>query len=205
MAQKNSPARVRALIVCIILILVAFGLHYGLKIYFGLDGKEVTTALEYFVMTFAPQVGNAGIVFVLLWWFGAPMLSKMISDRKDKIEHDIQESAHTKELAEAVRADADVKMSRLPAEIKQIKKGYEEMAVQDCERIANEAQHTVENLKKDAQVAFELQAGVAKRAFEAEIMDMAIEKARIEIASKLAKDSALRDRLIEQSIASIEI
>ena len=54
-------------------------------------------------------------------------------------------------------------------------------------------------------MSFEHQANVARRAFEGEVMAKSIERAREDIAKKIANDPALRDALIERSIDSFEL
>lgn len=202
MAEKNDAKRKVILRICIAIIVILYVVYWVFR---GGCAEEPTTIKDYLLTQFVPQLGNSMLVFTLLWWFGAPMLKKMVSDRKDTIEREIQESTRVKEKAEEVCADVEVKMSKLSSEVEKITTGYKEVTISDCDRIAKEAEHTAENLRKDAQVSFELQAGVAQRAFENEIMNKAIEKARDEISRKLSADSALRDRLIDQSIASLEI
>lgn len=205
--EENNGGRKIILYVCIAIIIAAFGVYFMFK---GTCDEKLMTCggskeLYFFIMTLAPQIGNSGIVFTLLWWFGAPVLKKMLVDRKATIEREIRESKAQKERAEAIEAEVMEKTSHLEEEKIQIAESYREAAKAERERIAEDAQKTAERLKKDAEVSFELQANVAKRAFENEVMVQAIEKARTDITNRLKTDSALRDKLIEQSIASLEI
>lgn len=198
---ENNGGRKVILYLCIAVIIAAFAVYFIFK--GSCDGHD--PAHDFLIMTIAPQVGNAGIVFTLLWWFGAPALKQMLKDRKDGIEREITESRVQKERAEATVAEVSEKTSHLSEEKAQIAESYREAAKTESERIAEDARRTAERLKKDAEVSFELQANVAKRAFENEVMVQAIEKARQDITNRLKSDSALRDRLIDQSIASLEI
>ena len=199
--EENNGSRKVILYICIAIIIAAFAIYFMFK--GTCDGTNLRH--DFLIMTIAPQVGNAGVVFTLLWWFGAPALKKMLVERKATIEREIRESKAQKERAEALEAEVSEKTSHLEEEKKQIAESYREAAKAERERIAEDAQKTAERLKKDAEVSFELQANVAKRAFENEVMVQAIEKARVDITNRLKTDSALRDKLIEQSIASLEI
>lgn len=201
MDKKTNKGRFTALIVCVLLIVVFFGLHYALK--GSCTGADAIH--DYFIMTFLPQLGNAGILFTLLWWFGAPILSNMIKSRKEKIEHDIDESAALKQAAEQKMSDIEAKQSSLADEKKKLEKSYRESAENERKTIAENAKVQASRLREDANIAFELQSNVALQAFKEDIRDRAIERAREDIARRVASDASLRDKLIEQSIASLEI
>ena len=201
MEEKKSGDRKVALYICCALILACFVAHYMLKgSCVGADAVH-----DYFIMTFIPQLGNAGILFVLLWWFGTPMIAKMVADRKANIERDIDESAKKKEAAQAAYELVMEKQKALPAEKKQMRQNFINSANEECARIEAETEHTANRLRKDAEVSFELQSNAAQNLFEDEVMGKAIEQARKEIMQRLASDSSLRNRLIDQSIASIEL
>ncbi|MBR4985012.1 MAG: hypothetical protein IKY83_04655 [Proteobacteria bacterium] len=189
--------------ICIVLILACFVAHYVITGTGMLEGQSET--VKFFVEKFLPQCGNSGIVFLLLWWFGAPMAAKFVADRKKTIEHDIDESMKAKEAAEASYKETELKLAHLNSEKEQMRRSYEESAEEESARLEEEAKRTAERLEKDAAAAFELQAGLAKRQFEADMMGQALDRAREEIVRRVSADSALRDRLIDQSIASLKI
>ena len=199
--EKKSSSRKPALIVCIVVILTCFVLHYVLKS--SCTGADPVH--DYFILSFLPQVGNSGILFTLLWWFGAPILANMLRDRKKSIEKDIEESAQQKKAAEERCEVVRQKRGSLGGEMARLEKSYREAAEEESKRVAEDARKEAARLRRDAETAFELLSGQSLRAFEDEIRDRAIERARADIQARLASDAALRDRLIEQSIASLEI
>ena len=201
--EANGSKRKNIAIVCIILILACFVAHYALN--GGEWFMSQSVKVQYIVEKFLPQCGNSGIVFLLLWWFGAPVAVKYVADRKKSIEHDIDESMKVKEKAEASYKETETKLAHLNSEKERMRRSYEESAKEESARLEEEAKQTAERLAKDAEVAFELQASLAKRQFEAEMMNQALERAREEIVRRVSSDSALRDRLIDQSIASLDI
>jgi len=209
---ENSKKKIRKniFLFCIALCLCCFLAHYFLMAGCKPDETGMVYAfceddvLRYFVESFLPQVGNSGLVFSLLWYFGWPALVEMVANRKKTIDKDIIESTAIKEAAEKSSIETAKKMSSLPADMEAIERGFEETAKEESTRIREEAKLQAERIKEDAAVSFELQANVAKRAFQAEIMSSAIDNARKEIISQLAADSSLRDKLIDQSIASLE-
>ncbi len=160
---------------------------------------------EYFMLTWLPTLGNVLIVALLLGWFGGPMIADMLKDRKQTIEHDIDEAARAKSIAEVEYADAESKLSKLDNEVKEMKASYKQALADERQNIAQETIKQQERLKNDADVIFELQSGVATRTFEREIMSQALDKARDQIVERLANDPSLRDKLIDQGIASLNL
>lgn len=207
-AQVEQPAKNRkpALIISIIVICLCFAAHYVWTYY----GKEVYLTsymedayLNYFLETFIVQCGNFGIVATILWWFGGPMLEKMVADRKKRIEHDIDESGRVKAEAEKVYAEVSEKMAVLEEEKQEMAEQFAKLTEEECARIKEDAKKTAMRIEEDARSSFELQASVAQRAFENEVLNQALESAREEIVHRVQNDPSLRDRLIEQGIASL--
>ena len=203
MAVENKKNRKTIAIVCLCLSLCCFAVHYFLVLRGVIEGSSAT--VRYFVETFLPQLGNSGLVFTLLWYFGAPALSKMIEDRKKQIEHDIEESGKQKATAEERYQDAMTKFANISEEKAQIRRSYEASAEAESEQIRTEAELQAARMVADANASFELQANLTRRKFERDLMDKAIAQARNEIVSRLASDSGLRDKLIDQSIATLDL
>lgn len=204
--------RKKIFIVLLVLCALCFAVHYVLL--YGtcnMDEPMVYaycvegTAVHYLLKTYIVQWGNAGLVFSLMWYFGWPMLQNMIADRKKHIEHDIDECSRLKEEAEKAYDEAMIKTSDLGKEKATIEESYKQSAKTDSERIVAEAQAKAERMKADAQMQFELKSSQARRNFEREVVAESIQKAREEITRRLASDSTLRDKLIDQSIAALEI
>lgn len=183
---------------------LAFGVHYMNEAGAICDGECGGTA-SYFLKTFAPQLGNSLIVFTLLWWFGAPAVSKYLEARKSRIERDIEECGRIKAQASERAEKAEQMLSELGEEKRKMRQSYETAAAQECKRIEEDAVSQGERLKRDAKTSFELQSATARRRFEREVVDASIERARKEIEARLAQDASLRDKLIERSIASFEL
>jgi len=199
--EEKKGSRKPALLVCIVLILACFVMHYVLKS--SCTGADPVH--DYFILSFLPQVGNSGILFTLLWWFGAPMVADMLRDRKKSIEKDIEESAKQKEAAEERCEAVRRKQDSLGGEMHRLEKSYQDAAAEESKRVAEDARKEAARIRRDAETAFELQSAQSLRIFEDEIRDRAIERASAEIRARLENDAALRDRLIDQSIASLEI
>ncbi len=200
-SSKSGSGRVSVLVALCVVILGSFGVHYGMQ---GLcDGSDPMR--DYFIQSFAPQLGNSLIVFTLLWWFGWPMVQKHVAERKKTIEKEIDESCRQKEAASAAAKEAASKIADLDYEKRDMAKNYELATHQECRRIRTEAEKNAERLVVEGNVSFEHQANVARRAFEGEVMAKSIERAREDIAKKIANDPALRDALIERSIDSFEL
>lgn len=198
-AEKKGSGRFIVLIVLCVVIMSSFGVYFWGR---GLFNGAVP---QYFIETFAPQLGNSLIVLTLLWWFGAPAIGKMVAQRKATIERDIDESRSKLEAARKIALRAQENMSSLSDEKKQIAKSYQEATTSECNRIRQEAEESAARIERDARTAFELQSGVARREFEKDIMRQSVERARKDIEKRLAEDESLRDKLIERSIASFDM
>ena len=207
-AVHKAKKRKQIAIILAGLCVVCFVVYYWFSSMIGDCGAATegicSAEAKYFGTTFVGQLGNAGLVFTLLWFFGAPMVQKMVADRQANLERDIRESTKKKEAAEIEYEKAEKKMQVLSSEIKKMTRGYEETTARECAQIAENAQATAERLRKDAETSFELQSNVAKSAFEKELMKEAIDRAGNAIKQKLASDRSMRDKLIEQSIASLD-
>lgn len=206
--DETKGKRIRTAIVLCCLCAVCFIVFYVVSAYIEGCGTSVeglcSPGGKYLGTTFIGQLGNAGLVFTLLWYFGAPLIQKMVSDRQANLEHDIRESEKRKQEAEIEYEKAEQKMLVLSSEIKKMTRGYHETTERECSQIAENAAQTAERLRKDAETSFELQSNVAKSAFEKELMSEAIDRAAEGIKQKLSSDRSMRDKLIEQSIASLE-
>ena len=204
--EKHAGRRKAIFIVCIAIAVIFFVMHYVLiATGYTYPGDEAFTAQDYFIKKFLPQLGNSTLVFSLLWYFGWPMLETMVSDRKKNIERDIDESGRLKAAAEASMAEMNEKLDHLEAEKERMIERYAETTKAEGERIHADAIKTSERLSHDADVAFELHAHNIRHNFELEVINQAVDKARNEIINRLAQDSALRDKLIDDSIASLEL
>lgn len=187
--------------VAIVLALSLFVAHYMLKP--TIDAADPVWA--YFVGSFFPHTGNVIILVSVIAWFGAPTISDMLVKRKEGIVREIDESKRQKELASSILKEAQSSIEGLDEELTKMRVSYDEAAANVCESIAQDAERNVQRLAKDAQISTSLQAEVAKKAFERELMQRAIDKASVEISARLAKDPSIGARLIDQSIESLEI
>ncbi len=164
-----------------------------------------TPVMKYLMLTWLPTVGNILIVALLIGWFGAPMISEMLRNRKSEIEKSIDEAARVKFEAQSKFQDAEDKLDRLDAEVDSLKTSYARALEEEKQRIAEETARQEARIESDANAVFDLRVAVAQRTFEREVMTSALEKARVEIIEKVSADASLRDRLIDQGIATLRI
>lgn len=187
--------------VTILLSLSLFVAHYLLKP--TVDPSD--HAWYYFVDTFFPHTGNALILVTVIAWFGGPAISKTLVKRKEDIEREIELSRRQKETATKLLNDAEKKIEGLDDELEKMRKSYGDAAAKASEVIAKDAEKNAKRLAVDAQISSELQADGAKKAFERELMQRAIDKAAAEIAARLAKEPTMGTKLIDQGIDKLEI
>lgn len=160
---------------------------------------------DYLLFVWLPTVGNILIVAFLIIWFGGPMISGMLKERKETIEKSIDEAAHVKLEAEHQYQEAETNLENLDGELREMRASYARSIEAEKARILEETARQEKRIESDAEVVFELQTNVATRAFEREVMSSALDRARDEIVQKLASDASLRDRLIDQGIAGLNV
>lgn len=193
-------------IACIVLSFVPWiGDKLGFEPHSSLHINMSDPVTNYLFLTWLPTVGNVLIVATLLIWFGAPMVSNMLKERKMNLERSMDEAARIKSDAQIEYQDAEEKLERLDEEMENMRASYARSLEEEKVRIAEETARQEARIEADAESVFELRSSVEQRNFEREIMINALEKARTEIAQKVNSDAALRDRLIDQGIASLRI
>lgn len=207
MADKTEKTSRKAILITLLaFIVVVYVAYFVLRHCVEIPAEVLSPAQhEFWICTFLPQVGNAGLLFTLLWWFGWPMLDEMLVSRKSRLEHDIEESRKIKEAALDASAKADVLLSELDAEKARMRASYEQATAEECARIKAEGQETAERMARDAEVAFKLQENLTRKSFEQEVMRKSMAQARESVITRLSQDALLRDKLIDQSIANFEI
>lgn len=207
MADKTEKTNRKSILITLLsVIIVVYVAYFVLRHCVEIPAEILSPSMhEFWICTFLPQVGNAGLLFTLLWWFGWPMLEEMLASRKSRLEHDIEESRKIKEAALDASAKADVLLSELDAEKSRMRVSYEQATAEECARIKAEGQETAERMARDAESAFKLQANLTRKSFEQEVMRQSMTQAREAVISRLSQDPSLRDKLIEQSIANFEI
>ena len=160
---------------------------------------------DYLLFTWLPTVGNVLIVAFLIIWFGGPIITGMLKERKETIEKSIDEEAHVKLEAEHQYQEAETNLDNLDSELREMRASYARSIEEEKARIVEETARQEKRIESDAEVVFELQTAVATRAFEREVMSSALDRARDEIVKKLSSDASLRDRLIDQGIATLNV
>ena len=193
-------------IACIVLSFAPWiGDKLGYEPHASLNIHMSDPVMNYLFLTWLPTLGNVLIVATLLAWFGAPMVSNMLRERKSNLERAIDEASRVKSDAQIEYQDAVEKLERLDEEMRDMRASYARSIEEEKARIAEETSRQEARIAADAESVFELPSSVEQRKFEREIMLNALEKARAEIAQKVNSDAALRDRLIDQGIASLRI
>lgn len=205
MTKANGRSTVWPIVTCTIAILSFIPWIIDM-VGFELVGLDMSNPIvNYFMLTWLPTLGNVLIVGTVIGWFGAPAISNMLKTRKQTIEHDIDEASRIKLQAESDYQEAENKLGALNDEIKSLRASYVQSIADEKENIAAETVREEARIENDANTIFELQTNVATRNFEREVMLKALDKAREDIINKVNTDSALRDRLIDQGIASLNL
>lgn len=160
---------------------------------------------DYLLFVWLPTLGNVLVVACLILWFGAPIISDMLKERKETIEKSIDDAAHVRRDAETQYHEASEKIDHLDHELQEIRASYAKSIDDEKRRIEEETARQENRIATDAETVYALQTGVATRAFEREVMSDALNRARDEIVRKLESDPLLRDRLIDRGIATLNL
>ncbi|MCL2325218.1 MAG: ATP synthase F0 subunit B [Proteobacteria bacterium] len=185
--------------IAIAAIVALFATHYALV------GTVTDPLAVYMVETWLPLTANYGIIFIAIIWFAVPAIAKMLRDRKERIALDILDSLRSKSDAEELYAQTQSRLADIEDEIQTFRDNDAEATKNECESIRHEAERQAVRMADDARQAHEVQVQMSMRAFEHDLMNQALIKAREEIDTRLRSNKALRDHLIEQGIASLKL
>lgn len=117
-----------------------------------------------------------GIVFFLLAKFGFPVITKMVEERKEYIDHSLEVAREANRQLEHIKAESDTIMA----------KAHEEQ-----QRILNEAAVTRDRIIKEAKAQAEAEA------------QKQLDKVKAQI--ELEKQSAIRDIRRQVAVLSVDI
>jgi F-type H+-transporting ATPase subunit b len=141
------------------------------------------------------------IVFLLLWRFAFPAMNKVLAERSDKIQGNLERAEHT-------RAEADQELARYREQLAG--------ARDESNRIIEEARRTADQLRRDIQAKAEQEAAATVARAQEEIRaerDRVFQEMRtqvgdiaVEIAERVvgqSLDQASYQRLIDEYIDEV--
>jgi F-type H+-transporting ATPase subunit b len=149
----------------------------------------------------APFLGaliNFAIVAFLVGKYGAPAISKMVTDRHEEVAKQLEESTRLREEAKAKLDEYSRKVAQLDADIAKLVEGIRSEAEHDKQRILAEAAQRAERMKKEAEqtIAAELTRVKAQLEREATLTAIAVAEKLLSEKTTDADHRRLNDQFI---------
>jgi F-type H+-transporting ATPase subunit b len=153
-------------------------------------------------MTFVWEIVNFALLIGAIVYFARKPVIQFFVDRRSQIGGELDSAANVLQEAEARFGEWQQKMAELDGELSAIRDRERQRAMQERERILEDARQAAERIKADAGNAVDREFRRAQVALREEATEVALE-----LAAKLLRDQvadADRDRLIDEFIIRVE-
>ena len=147
------------------------------------------------------NVINLAILIGLLVIYGRKFVGNILSERRAKIEQEIQEAEVRAKDAAAALADAQQKLAQAQAEAEKIRSNAQETAKKTKESILSGASQEVERIKVAANQEMDSEQAKAIAELRQRIAALAIERAESQLRERL--DDPAQTQLVNRSIAQL--
>lgn len=144
---------------------------------------------------------NLALLIGILVYFGRPLLSNILSERRSNIETQIQEAEQRAKEAAAELAEAQQKLTQAQAEAQNILKAAQDSAVAAKQAILTRSEEDVQKLKAAAAADLNSEREKAIAQLRTSVVTSALKKVESELRSGIADDA--QQALIDRSIALI--
>ena len=126
---------------------------------------------------------------------------KLLQDRQDRINNDIESAKEDKEAAEALKAEYESKLKNADKEVEAILSEARQKALKNETKIIDEAKLEASRIIKRAQDEAELEKKHAMDDMKQEIIQIASLMAEKVVAAKI--DTTIQDTLVEETLTEI--
>ena len=123
---------------------------------------------------------------------------KLLQDRQDRINNDIESAKEDKEAAEALKAEYESKLKNADKEVEAILSEARQKALKNETKIIDEAKLEASRIIKRAQDEAELEKKHAMDDMKQEIIQIASLMAEKVVAAKI--DTTIQDTLVEETL-----
>jgi len=144
---------------------------------------------------------NLTILIGLLLFYGRKFLTKLLTERRGKIEAEIKQAEQRAKDAAGALAGAQQKLAQAQAEAEQIHQNALSRAQQVKESILAEGQEEVTRLQATASQELSTETDKVIAQIKQQIVSLALAKAEAELTGNL--DSFAQKKLIERSLAQL--
>jgi len=148
------------------------------------------------------RIVNLLILFAVLYAVARKPIQAFFSDRRDRIEGEVEAAAKLRKEAEERYAKWQRQLAELDVELDQIRQISAQRAADERERILSDATATAERIRKDAHTAVEQELRRAREELREEAADLAIQLAGEMLSAQVSEDD--RDRLVDEFISKID-
>jgi len=145
---------------------------------------------------------NLLLLFGVLWFFGRKPVVSWFSDRRDRIQGEVESAANLRREAEERYARWQRKLGELETELEEIRSTSRGRAETERDRILEDARAAAERIGADARAAIDQELRRAREALRREASDLSVELAAELLRGQVT--DADRDRLIDEFVAKIE-
>lgn len=142
---------------------------------------------------------NLAILIGVLVFFGRKVVGKTLSDRRERIETEIQSAEKSAKEAAAALAEQQQKLTSAQAEAERIRKSAQESAEQAKEKILATVAVDIQRLKETASQDLNSERERAIASLRSSVVALALEKVESQLQSGV--DDATQQKLINNSIA----
>jgi len=144
---------------------------------------------------------NLTILIGLLLFYGRKFLTKLLTERRGKIEAEIKQAEQRAKDAAAALAEAQQKLAQAQAEAEQIHQNALSRAQQVKESVLAEGKEEVIRLQATASQELSTETDKVIAQIKQQIVSLALAKAESELTGNL--DSFAQKKLIERSLAQL--
>jgi F-type H+-transporting ATPase subunit b len=144
---------------------------------------------------------NLTILIGLLLFYGRKFLTKLLTERRGKIEAEIKQAEQRAKDAAGALAGAQQKLAQAQVEAEQIHQNALSRAQQVKESILAEGQEEVTRLQATASQELSTETDKVIAQIKQQIVSLALAKAEAELTGNL--DSFAQKKLIERSLAQL--
>ncbi len=153
------------------------------------------------VITDTAKVLNFGVLIVALFFVAKKPVKEFFSSRAKGIEEELADLEQKKEAAQKKLAEYEVKFKNLDAESKQILEDYLKQGEEAKKRILEAAESQADKLEEMAKRNIEQEFKTAKTQLQAQISEMAMDKAETLIKDSISSDD--QDRLVDEYLKKV--
>ncbi|THB73296.1 MAG: hypothetical protein D3926_24090 [Desulfobacteraceae bacterium] len=147
------------------------------------------------------KVLNFGVLIVALFFIARKPVSEFFSNRAKGIEQELADLEQQKADAEKKLAEYEAKFKNLDVESKQIVEDYIKQGEEAKKRILAAAEAQAEKLEETAKRNIEQEFKAAKAALQAQISEMAMDKAETLIKDSISAED--QDRLVDEYLKKV--